>query len=137
MFISTMSLVDYVNLVGHYTRLQTGPSIDPRLLDRFKDNPERLKQLREQTRKASKNQALNVKFSVPLEEFDFPNFGYVFTLYKKYADSGILPYPGALADQPSQMIEFFNTIESLELEIKQREMDKQQKEMKRKSRGKR
>lgn len=138
MQISSLSLYDYTTLVGHYARLQHGPSIDPRLLDRFKDNPERLKQIREQAKKGGNNhQALNVKFKAPLENFDFPNFGYVFTLYKKYAESGILPFPGALADQPSQIIEVFNTLESLELEVKQREYDKQQRDMKRKSRGKR
>ena len=132
-----MSLYDYVNLVGHYTRLQHGPSIDPRLLDRFKDKPERLKQIREQSKGAKNHQALNIKFKAPLEDFEYPSFGYLFTIYKKYAESGILPFSGALADQPSQVVELFNTLESLELEVKQREMNKQQKEMKRNNRGKR
>lgn len=135
MKISTISLYDYATLVGHYTRLQHGPTIDPRLLDRFKDNPERLKQIREQA-KSSKthHQALNVKFKAPLEEFEFANFGYLFTIYRKFADSGILPFPGSLADQPSQIMELFNTLESLELEVKQKEFNKQKTELKRKSR---
>lgn len=136
MQISSMSLYDYATLIGHYSRLQHGPSIDPRLLDRFKDKPERLKQIREQAKKGNKNhQALNVKFKAPLEQFEYNNFGYLFTIYKKYAESGILPFPGALADQPSQVIELFNTLESLELEVKQQEANKQQKEMKRNKRG--
>jgi len=65
-----------------------------------------------------------MKFSNPLEEYQYPLFGYVMTVYKKYSE-GVLPYPGALADQPSKIIEIFNTIESVELEFKEKEAEDQ------------
>lgn len=135
MRVSTISIVDYVNLIGHYNKLQHGPSIDPRLLSRFEGKPEMLEKIKNQAvSKTSQVRSLNVRFTAPLENFTYPLFAYVLTLYKRYSELGVLPFSGAMADQPAQIIEIFNTLESVELEIKQQESKKQQKELERKSR---
>ena len=133
MYISKVVVFDYVSLIGHYNKLQHGPTIDPRIRERGYSD-EAIRQLEEKLRsKATVIQSLNIKFMKPIEEFDYPQFGYVFTLYRKYADSGILPFQGALADQPAQMIELFNTIESIELEYKQRQESKQKAQARKKN----
>ena len=76
-------------------------------------------------------QSLNIKFTRPLDDFKYPFFGYLLTLYNRYSD-GILPFTGGLADQPAQIVELFNTLESLELEFKQQEAEAQERRAKRK-----
>lgn len=77
-----------------------------------------------------------MRFKRPLEEYKYPYFGYVLTLFNKYSE-GVLPYPGALANQPAQIIEIFNTLESLDVEFKQKEMEKQQAQNRKQSSGRR
>lgn len=139
MRISTLNVVDYVNIVGHYNTVHNGPTIDPRLLERFKNKPEMIEQIKKQSASSGGTTSLNIKFSRPLESFRYELFGYIITLYRKYSELGILPFPGSLSDQPAQIIEVFNTLESVELEIKHQQQKKQNKELKRNKvgRGKR
>jgi len=122
MRISTLSVNDYVNLIGHYNRIQEGPTIDPRLLDRFKDQPERLEQIKAQAMsgKTRHQKSLNVVFKKPLEEFEYLPFGYVYSLYRKYSDHGVLPFEGPLANQPAQIMEVFNTLDGIESEYQEK-----------------
>ncbi len=122
MRISNLSIVDYVNLIGHYNKIQSGPSIDPRLVERFKDQPERLAQIKEQMDKKGSNkiQSLNVVFKDQIENYMYPEFGYVYTLFKQYSENGVLPFTGPLADQPAQIIQVFNTLDGMELEQKEK-----------------
>ena len=131
---SSLSVVDYVNLVGHYNKLQEGPTIDPRLLDRFKNQPERIEQLKSQVKSKGTRQlkSLNVVFKAPIEEFTYPQFGYVYTLYKKYSDTGVLPFKGPLADQPAQIVEIFNTLDGIETEFKEKARKEAEAQAKRK-----
>lgn len=132
-----MSPYEYAQLVGHYNKLQYGPTIDPRILERgYK--PEQIKAMKDQMKKSQKQvTSLNIVFKDPIENYTYSQFGYVYTLYKRFVDGGILPFPGSLADQPAQIMEIFNTLESVELEHKQRQQKEQEKKLERKSRGRR
>lgn len=135
MEISSFSTYDYISLVGHYNKIQHGDSIDKRLLDRGYTEAQ-LEILRKKQRRVSTIISLNLKFT-SLQEFEYSHFGYVFNLYRQFEKSGVLPFSGCMADQPAQIIEIFNTIESLELERRQQEMDEQERRAKREKRGRR
>lgn len=127
MRVSSMSLIDYVKIVGHYNRIQHGPSIDPRIYERGY-TPEQLKVMEDQQKAESGAiSSLNIQFTAPIESFDYPLFGYIYTSYR-YTEKGVLPFPGSLSDQPAQIMEIFNTLESLELENQQREFDRMKRE---------
>lgn len=134
MRVSSLSVVDYVNLCGHYSKLQSGPSIDPRLLERFKDQPERLEQLKKSivAKGIKSTRTLNLDFKAPLEDFNYNPFSYVYTLYLQYK-LGTLPFPGSASEQPAQIIEIFNTLDALESETKERQMKEQERKAKRKT----
>jgi hypothetical protein len=92
------------------------------LLERYKDQPERLKQIRDQVSKSGTKhiKSLNVVFKNPIENYNYPQFGYVYTLFKKYSEQGVLPFQGSMADQPAQVIEIFNTLDGIESELKEK-----------------
>lgn len=130
---SSLSVVDYVNLCGHYSKLQSGPSIDPRLLERYQNQPERLEQLKKSiiAKGIKSTRTLNLDFKAPLEDFNYNPFSYVYTLFLQYKQ-GTLPFPGSTSEQPAQIIEIFNTLDSLEMETKERQMKEEQRKAKRK-----
>lgn len=123
MIISTFNIQDYVQLLGHYTKLKSGPTIDPRLLDRYANDPKRLDLIKQQMEKKTpkRHKALNVIFKKPIENFNYDQFAYVYTLYIQY-QKGVNPFQGPLADQPAQIMEIFNTLSALEHEEQQRIM---------------
>lgn len=127
MRVSSLSLVDYVNLIGHYNRIQNGPTIDPRIYERGY-TAEQIKAMEEKQRiEQGTISSLNIKFTGPIDEFNYTQFAYVYTLFK-YNKNGTLPFPGSLSDQPAQIMEIFNTLESLEVENQQRELDRMKQE---------
>ena len=133
-----MSVFDYVSIVGHYNKIQSGPTIDPRILERGYDETTLAMMRAKIQKETSALTSLNIKFGRPIEEFEYTKLGYVLTLYRAYSKTGVLPFSGNLADQPAQIIEIFNTLESLDLEVQQRhnaEMDRKSK--KERNRGRR
>lgn len=125
-----MSTVEYAYLVGYYNCVRLGKTIDPRLLERGYTE-EQISLMKSKMKDSGTTvHSLNIKFSRPLEEFKTPMFGFLLTLYRRYSD-GVLPYPGALANQPSKIIEIFNTLESVELEFREKEVAEQQTQAKR------
>ena len=58
--------------------------------------------------------------------FRCSKFGFYLTLYNAFK-LGILPYDGAMVDQPSQIIEVFNHIQKLESDRQEFENSKQKK----------
>jgi len=132
MDLSTLAIPDYVNIVGQYNNIRLGNTVSPELLERGY-NEKQLAILKTQMKGSVKEaQSLNIKFTRPLEEFTYPLFGYIMTLYRKYTD-GVLPFQGPLADQPAQIIEVFNTLESVEMEFKKAEMEEQDRQNRKKS----
>lgn len=51
-----------------------------------------------------------------LERFEYPAFNYAMTLYDQYDRNGILPFEGVHSDQPAQVLEVFDLLQSLKLE---------------------
>lgn len=129
---SCLSLYDYATLVGHYNCIKLGKTVDPRLLERGYTEAQLEALEKSMKRKVTKCHSLNIVFERQLDEYQYPLFGYALSLYRKYAD-GILPFPGSLADQPAQIIEIFNTLESVELEFRQKDIDEQERRAKRKT----
>jgi hypothetical protein len=124
MQISSMSLEEYVSIVGHYNQYIHGPTIDPRILERGYSEAQ-LAELKTKMKSQSRTvTSLNIKFNRPIEEFIYPQMSYILTLFRNY-EKGQPPFPGAISEQPAQIMEIFNTLESLDLENKQRQLAKE------------
>lgn len=137
MDISSLTLAEYARIISSYNAIRLSRSLDPRLKDRgFTD--EQLKILREKMKTSvTEVRSLNIKFTRPIEEFKYSQFGYVLTLYRAYKEHGTLPFPGSISEQPAQFIEILNTIEAVELEFREKELEQQKNKDKRKSSGRR
>jgi len=107
-------------------------TLDPRLLDRG-FTPEQLEVLRKTvTEEVAQYEitSLNVRISGDLRRFSFPEFDYVTNLHYIYKQTGALPYPGSISEQPAKIIEVFNIMDQLIMERQHREMEKRQRELK-------
>lgn len=116
MQISALSTYDYITLIAHYNRLQKKDRVDPRLLTRgFTED--QLKQLQKTLGKSPDELiSLNLHFKTDLTKFNYPHFNYVFRLYDRYNDAGVLPFKGSHSDQPAQIMEIFSVLEQLQME---------------------
>jgi len=127
-------MYDYACLIGHYNAVRLGKKTDPRLLERGYSE-EALEMMRSKMkRKIEECTSLNVKFTRALSEFQYPYLGYVLTLHRSYTDNGCTPFSGPPSDQPAQIMDIFNTLDALEDEFRQQEIDKQKREQKRNGR---
>jgi len=125
--ISEVSLIEYVEIVAHYNRSANGPRVDTRI-NGSRYSGEQLKALKEQMGK-DKMRSLNLIIDDP-DRFVCHRFSYYFELYSAF-QKGILPYKGALVDQPNKIIEIFNIFAMLDLERQEKHI----KEMERSKRS--
>ena len=134
MKLSTFSTYEYIQLVGHYNRLQMKDRVDPRLLTRgFTE--EQLKEMQKRMGKVPDEIiSLNLHMKTDLSKMVYVPFNYVFRLYDRYIEAGVLPFDGTHSDQPAQIIEIFSVLEQLQMETRQKtheeHMRKQAKERK-------
>lgn len=75
---------------------------------------------------------LNFKFTKPVKYFPCSNYDYLTTLFVPFQKHGVLPFRGALSEQPNKIIEIFNVMKALINESD----EKLKKESERKSKGK-
>jgi hypothetical protein len=59
-------------------------------------------------------------FKRPLTDLEYPLMGYALTLLENY-ERGNLPFPGAISEQPAQIIEILNLLQAIKLDIKSRQ----------------
>lgn len=136
MDISTLSTVEYIQLVGHYNKLRHKEQIDPRLLAKGYSE-EAIRQLQKQVGSSSDYiVSLNLRIHGNLARFEYPEFGFVMTLYDKYSSHGIIPYPGAHADQPAKIIEIFDVLSQLQAEMEEAVRKEQERKAKKNGRRK-
>jgi hypothetical protein len=137
MNISSLTSYEYVNLVGHYNKLTTKKRVDPRLLARGYSE-EALKMLQEKM--GSSNHefiSLDLHFKGDLDNWEYPHFNYVITLFDAYDRHGTLPYHGPQADQPAKIIEIFQVLDQLKTEQRQKMQEDHNREMEKQQRKKR
>lgn len=134
--ISSLSNEDYINIVGHYTRLASEKAdFDPNINTRGY-SPEALAEAKKQTLKYFQPiQTLNLKFKKQLDDFEFEPLNYTLTLFENY-ERGLLPYPGSVSEQPAQLMEIFGVLQSLRQERQQLEYKKMQKNVGQQHKGK-
>jgi hypothetical protein len=113
--ISSVSTIDFINLVGNYHALSNGkPDIDPIIESRYP--PEVLAQVIQNKKKTfGELITLGLKFTVPPSQFEYEHMHYVLTLFENY-DKGQLPFPGSVSEQPAQIMQIFNVIDALRQE---------------------
>jgi hypothetical protein len=127
MRVSSLSLEDYVLIVGHFNHLTSGSKseIDPRLAAKGY-SPEALAAAQKSSSRAfSPVTSQNVKFKRHLSHFKYPLMGYLLSLHECY-ENGTLPYPGSVADQPAVAMEAIGLISALKQEHESRQIKEQQ-----------
>ena len=131
--ISSVTDYEYIAYIANWHKGEQGDLIDPRLLQRgFTE--EQLQQLIDKAQADSMGReitSLNLKIRGNLRRFQLDEFDYVITLYHIYNNTGQLPYPGSISEQPAKIIEIFNILEQLDLERRQRDQAEYQRSMKR------
>lgn len=135
MDLSGLSTHEYITLIGHYNSLTSRPQIDPAIYER--GLPEAaIREMEKKLESSPKGEikSLGFRFTGDLHRFKFPGFSYIMTLFQGY-QKGILPYPGALADQPAKIFDIFDTIEQLRFEAEDRQRREIQREQERIKRG--
>lgn len=78
--------------------------------------------------------SLDLHIKGDLEQFNYPYFDYVISLYDAYQNNGVMPFNGAHADQPAKIIEIFNILNSLMSERETRIREEQAREAQRQNR---
>jgi hypothetical protein len=136
MEISSVSLFEYISIVGHYNKLVLDKKVDPRLLSRgYSDQA--LAELKSKMGKLpSEIISLDVHFKRGVEQFEIEYFGYAMTLFDAYDRLGILPYSGSFSDQPAKIIEIFGVLEQLKFERQQNQQEQHEREMKKQKKRK-
>lgn len=128
--VSSVSFVEYVQIVSTHGRLVKRPEIDPRLLARGYSE-EALKQMQEKISLASSDiVSLDLEIKKGFN-YEYPYFSYVLNLHDRFINSGIMPYQGAYSDQPNKIIEIFNTLDQLKFEHESKLRAEQEREAKR------
>lgn len=132
MSVSGISERDYALLLGHYARITNNNSISPDVYDRgyTEEQLRVLEQKHVERLKGTVVRILNLEFSGSLEQFDYPNFDYVMTLFSAYDRQGILPFQGSLAEQPAQIIDIFSILTQIQFETQVRSRKEYEAEMK-------
>lgn len=82
------------------------------------------KAMKRGNRKVPEVKSLNVEFKVDLKDLEFPNFGYYYSLYNKYDNHGVLPFPGAHNEQPAKIMDIFDVLSAIDLEEQKRKSTK-------------
>lgn len=134
MDISSVSNFDYINIIGHYNKITEVKKTDPRLLTRGYTE-EQIKAMQNHSRSAIHEViSMNLHFKCNLDQFDYPLFNYVLTLWEAYDTHGVLPFEGSLVDQPAYILEVFQILTSLKIEREKKLYDEQRREQEKKSR---
>lgn len=93
-------------------------------LDTSRYSKEQIEQMRRSER-VNPVKTVGLVFTAPFRNFVCPDFDYYCTLFGPYDKHGVLPYPGTFCDQPSKIIEVFNTLRALVAEMRDREQKKE------------
>ena len=64
--------------------------------------------------------SLDLIFKCDLGALEFPQFNYIYSLYAKYDQFGVLPFPGSHSEQPAKIIEIFDVISAVQAEEEKR-----------------
>lgn len=128
---SESGLSDYesATIIGHYN----GLSENKKDLKVRGYSDDMLKHIKKQ--KKTLVESLGVKFKE--DGIVYPYFNYVVTLYFAYKNSGILPFPGSLVDQPAKIVEIFNLLDALSDEAQRRAAKEQERLNKQNGRNRR
>lgn len=137
MDISSLSDWEYIQIVGHYNSLRKKEQIDPRLLAKGYSE-EAIRQLEKQVGNNSADYivSLNLRLHGNLRRFEYPYLSYALSMFDKYDKHGVLPHPGAHADQPAKLIEIFEILSQLQHELEEEMRREQERKSKRNGRNK-
>lgn len=126
--INSLTDKEYITLVGHYNNLMIKTSSDEEFLARGYSE-EAIKEMRKaQVIKGRDVTSLNLKFKGgDLSKYKFPQFDYIYSLYDKYENHGVLPYSGSHSEQPAKIMEIFSILNSLRIEEDKRQTEKMRK----------
>lgn len=115
---SSVNTIDYINIVGNYTSILNGDEDDESVL-RARGYTQ------EQINRATKTKIFTpistqgLKFTAPLIRFKYPLLGYTLTLLKNY-EKGNLPFPGAISEQPAQVMDILSLLQLVNLDFQNR-----------------
>ena len=124
--LSTLGDYDRACLVAKYNSNYKRETIDPKIFDRGYSE-ERLKYLRK-TLGNTVNISCSIEFNKDFKDYpDYEHFNFIMFANHVFTKSGTLPFPGSLSEQPSQIMEIFETLFELDME---REEDARRKAVK-------
>jgi len=125
---SSLTYVEYAKVVATYNK-STGQNL---MNDKLLERGYTMKQIEALTASNTKTQkSLNLILKPGFENLRYSNFDFYYNLFMQY-EKGVMPFPGALVDQPNKIIELFSVLQSLNSEYENRQRAEQQREMKRK-----
>ena len=125
-----------IRLVGHYNRLHNNRGINEAMSKRGYTK-EQMDALRGRIADTGSNivESCDIKFLRGVDDYEYPHFNFVIEMFDKYDASGILPFEGCHADQPSQIIEIFQVLSQLKYEHEKRLRKEQEREQKKLVKG--
>lgn len=116
--LSSVSNEDFVNLVAHYTALINGEIDDEDELKQRGYSEEAISRMKKKKTSTSVK-LLGLHFTKPLIKFKYNYLRYVLVLFDNY-EKGNLPFPGSVAEQPSQVMDIFDIIQAIRQEAQNR-----------------
>jgi hypothetical protein len=79
----------------------------------------------------------NLHLKGSLEQWDYPIFGFIITLFNQYNKFGSLPFKGRLTDQPAKIIEIFDLLSQLDSEAQLKHKQDLERQQNKNKKGKR
>jgi hypothetical protein len=136
--VSTLSTVEFINIVGHYHTLASGYSDNSNELEARGYSPEAIAQVKRLKDGGFEGlKTVGLYFKRPPYNFTSDILHYALTLFENY-ERGVLPFPGSLSEQPAQILEIFSVLRALRNErelLERKKLDNGRKQHKGKSRN--
>lgn len=130
MGLSSLTNVEYINLVGHYNKLLHGETqVNYKARGYTEEQIKAIEEANLRQETAQEIQSLNIVFKRNINEFNFPSFDDYYFMFDKFDNHGLLPFPGTLLEQPSKIIELFQILKNIKMEEEQRQFEEQKRKV--------
>jgi hypothetical protein len=111
MDVSSISITEMALITAHYTSLLSGEKDQEDLLRARGYSEQQIKIV--MSKQATPNvNTMGLVFSKPLVKFKYSLMSYLLILLENY-ERGNLPYPGAVSEQPAQVMEIIGLLQAI------------------------
>lgn len=122
-----MSTFDRIRLVSHHNSIYNNFGVNNSIFRKGYTQEQIDALIQRIGDQATMYESCGLQFKVNAEEYKHDMYSFLANTFHSYDSHGILPFSGGLADQPAQIIEYFEILSQLKYEHQQRLHEEQKK----------